>query len=107
MNKGYNLHFDLQIRGNNPNNPNMIFNELDNNTSDFFIVVTSGEEIVDIENAEVMLAVVKPSGKVDGQCISIENNCVYANLKPYMKDEVGDYIASALLILEDKKVVVE
>lgn len=102
MNKNYNLKLDLQFRC---NNSIMKFNQFDNNTSDFFMRITNGGNLVDIEKALVVLAVIKPSGKVASQFVEVKNGLVYADLKPSMKDEIGTYTAKAMLILEDKKVV--
>ena len=104
MNKSYNLKLDLQFRC---NNSIMTFNEFDNNTSDFFMRITNGGKLVDIEKAIVVLAVIKPSGKVSSQFVEVENGLVYADLKPSMKDEIGIYTAKAMLILEDKRVVTD
>ena len=102
MNKNYNLKLDLQFRC---NNSIMKFNQFDNNTSDFFMRITNGGNLVDIEKAIVVLATIKPSGKVSSQFVEIENGLVYADLKPNMKDEIGTYTAQAMLILEDERVV--
>ena len=104
MNKKYNLKLDLQFRC---NNSTMKFNQFDNNTSDFFIRITNGGNLVDVEKAIVVLATIKPSGKVASQFVEIENGLVYADLKPNMKDEIGTYTAQAMLILEDKRVVTD
>ena len=104
MNKKYNLKLDLQFRC---NNSTMKFNQFDNNTSDFFMRITNGGNLVDIEKALVVLAVIKPSGKVSIQFVEVENGLVYADLKPSMKDEIGIYTAQAMLILEDKRVVTD
>ena len=104
MNKKYNLKLDLQFRC---NNSTMKFNQFDNNTSDFFIRITNGGKLFDIEKAIVVLATIKPSGKVASQFVEIENGLVYADLKPNMKDEIGTYTAQAMLILEDGRVVTD
>lgn len=104
MNKNYNLKLDLQFRC---NNSIMKFNQFDNNTSDFFMRITNGGNLVDIEKALVVLAVIKPSGKVSSQFVEVENGLVYADLKPNMKDEIGTYTAQAMLILEDERVVTD
>lgn len=104
MNKKYNLKLDLQFRC---NNSIMKFNQFDNNTSDFFMRITNGGNLVDIEKAIVVLAVIKPSGKVDSQFVEVENGLVYADLKPNMRDEIGIYTAQAMLILEDERVVTD
>lgn len=104
MNKKYNLKLDLQFRC---NNSIMKFNQFDNNTSDFFMRITNGGNLVDIEKAIVVLAVIKPSGKVSSQFVEVENGLVYADLKPSMKDEIGTCIAKAMLVLEDKRVVTD
>lgn len=104
MNKNYNLKLDLQFRC---NNSIMKFNQFDNNTSDFFMRITNGGNLVDIEKALVVLAVIKPSGKVSNQFVEVENGLIYADLKPSMKDEIGTYTAQAMLILEDERVVTD
>ena len=104
MNKNYNLKLDLQFRC---NNSIMKFNQFDNNTSDFFMRITNGGNLVDIEKALVVLAAIKPSGKVASQFVEIENGLVYADLKPNMVDEIGIYTAQAMLILEDERVVTD
>lgn len=104
MNKKYNLKLDLQFRC---NNSTMKFNQFDNNTSDFFMRITNGGNLVDIEKAIVVLAVIKPSGKIASQFVEVENGLVYADLKPNMRDEIGTYTAQAMLILEDERVVTD
>lgn len=104
MNKNYNLKLDLQFRC---NNSIMKFNQFDNNTSDFFMRITNGGNLVDIEKALVVLAAIKPSGKVASQFVEVKNGLVYADLKPSMKDEIGTYAAQAMLILEDERVVTD
>ena len=104
MNKNYNLKLDLQFRC---NNSIMKFNQFDNETSDFFIRITNGGKLFDIEKAIVVLAVIKPNKEVDSQFVEVENGVVYANLKPSMKDEIGIYTARAMLILENEKVVTD
>ena len=104
MNKQYNLKLDLQFRC---NNSIMKFNQFDNETSDFFIRITNGGKLFDIEKAIVVLAVIKPNKEVDSQFVEVENGVVYANLKPSMKDEIGIYTARAMLILENEKVVTD
>ena len=51
----------------------MKFNEFDNNTSDFFIKVNNGGKSFDIEKALVVLATIKPSGKVSSQFVEVKN----------------------------------
>lgn len=104
MNKKYNLKLDLQFRC---NNSIMKFNQFDNNTSDFFMRITNGGNLVDVEKAIVVLAAIKPSGKVASQFVEVKNGLVYADLKPSMKDEIGTYAAQAMLILEDERVVTD
>ena len=104
MNKKYNLKLDLQFRC---NNSTMKFNQFDNNTSDFFMRITNGGNLVDIEKAIVVLAIIKPSGKIASQFVEVENGLVYADLKPNMRDEIGTYTAQAMLILEDERVVTD
>lgn len=104
MNRKYNLKLDLQFRC---NNSIMKFNQFDNNTSDFFMKISSGGKSFDVEKAIVVLATIKPSGKVASQFVEIENGLVYADLKPNMVDEIGIYTAQAMLILEDERVVTD
>lgn len=104
MNRKYNLKLDLQFRC---NNSIMKFNQFDNNTSDFFMRITNGGNLVDIEKAIVVLAIIKPSGKVASQFVEVENGLVYADLKSNMRDEIGTYTAKAMLILEDERVVTD
>lgn len=104
MNRKYNLKLDLQFRC---NNSIMKFNQFDNNTSDFFMRITNGGNLVDIEKAIVVLAVIKPSGKVSSQFIEVKNGLVYVDLKSNMRDEIGTYTAKAMLILEDERVVTD
>ena len=104
MNKKYNLKLDLQFRC---NNSIMKFNQFDSNTSDFFMRITNGGNLVDIEKAIVVLAVIKPSGKVASQFVEVKNGLVYADLKPSMIDEIGIYTAQAMLILEDERVITD
>lgn len=104
MNRKYNLKLDLQFRC---NNSIMKFNQFDNNTSDFFMRITNGGNLVDVEKAIVVLAAIKPSGKVASQFVEVKNGLVYADLKPSMKDEIGTYAAQAMLILEDERVVTD
>lgn len=104
MNRKYNLKLDLQFRC---NNSTMKFNQFDNNTSDFFIKISNGGKSFDVEKAIVVLATIKPSGKVASQFVEIENGLVYADLKPNMRDEIGMYTAQAMLILEDERVVTD
>ena len=104
MNKNYNLKLDLQFRC---NNSIMKFNQFDNNTSDFFMRITNAGNLVDVEKAIVVLAVIKPSGKVESQFIEVKNGLVYVDLKPNMRDEIGTYTAKAMLILEDERVVTD
>lgn len=104
MNKNYNLKLDLQFRC---NNSTMKFNQFDNNTSDFFMKISNGGKSFDIEKAIVVLAVIKPSGKVASQFVEVKNDIIYADLKSSMKDEIGTYTAKAMLILEDERVVTD
>ena len=104
MNRKYNLKLDLQFRC---NNSIMKFNQFDNNTSDFFIKISNGGKSFDVEKAIVVLAIIKPSGKVASQFVEVENGLVYADLKSNMRDEIGTYTAKAMLILEDERVVTD
>ena len=83
MNKNYNLKLDLQFRC---NNQTMKFNQFDNNTSDFFIKISNGGKSFDTEKAIVVLAAIKPSGKVSSQFVEVKNDVIYADLKTNMKD---------------------
>ena len=56
MNKEYNLKLDLQFKC---NNSKMIFDEFDENTSDFFMQINRQGEKVDISNAIPTLLVLK------------------------------------------------
>ena len=102
MDKRYNLKLDLQFRC---NNSVMKFNQFE--TSDFFMRITNGGKLVDIEKALVVLATIKPSGKVSSQFVEVKNGLIYADLKTNMKDEIGTYTAKAMLILEDERIVTE
>ena len=104
MNRKYNLKLDLQFRC---NNSTMKFNQFDNNTSDFFIKISNGGKSFDVEKAIVVLAIIKPSGKVASQFVKVKNDVIYADLKASMKDEIGTYTAKAMLILEDERVVTD
>ena len=104
MNKKYNLKLDLQFRC---NNSTIKFNQFDNNTSDIYMRITNGGKLVDIEKALVVLASIKPSGKVSSQFVEVKNGLIYADLKTNMKDEIGTYTAKAMLILEDERIVTE
>ena len=104
LNRKYNLKLDLQFRC---NNSVMKFNQFDNETSDFFMRISNGGKLVDIEKALVVLATIKPSGKVSSQFVEVKNGLIYADLKTNMKDEIGTYTAKAMLILEDERIVTE
>ena len=104
MNKNYNLKLDLQFRC---NNQTMKFNQFDNNTSDFFMKINNGGKPFNAEKAIVVLASIKPSGKVSSQFIEVRNDVIYADLKSNMRDEIGIYTAQAMLILEDERVVTD
>ena len=101
MNKKYNLRLDLQFRC---NNSLMKFRQSDNKTSDFFIQITRAGQQINIDNAIVILAVVKPSGLVQSQFLEVKDNKVYADLQKGLKDEIGTYKAQALLIYQDERV---
>ena len=100
MNKKYNLKLDLQFRC---NNSKMIFDEFDENTSDFFMQINRQGEEIDISNAIPTLLVLKPSGVAQSQILNIKDNLVYGNLNNSLKNEVGTYIAKLMLIEGDKK----
>ena len=104
LDRNYNLKLDLQFRC---NNQTMKFNQFDNNTSDFFIKISNSGKDFNIEKAIVILASIKPSGKVESQLIEVKNDVIYADLKPSMRDEIGIYTAQAMLILEDERVVTD
>ena len=101
MDRKYNLRLDLQFRC---NNSVMKFRQSDNKTSDFFMRITSGGELFNIDNAIVILAVIKPNQTVQSQFLEVKEGKVYADLNPNMKDQVGIYKAQALLIYEDERV---
>ena len=100
MDKRYNLKLDLQFRC---NNSKMIFDEFDENTSDFFMQITRQGQLVDISNAIPTLLVLKPSGVAVSQVLNVKDNLVYGNLNNSLKNEVGTYIAKLMLIEGDKK----
>ena len=99
--KKYNLRLDLQFRC---ENQKMRFGIHDNFTSDFFIRITSGGRLVDLENAIAILAVIKPNQTVQSQFLEIKDGKIYADLESNMKDQVGIYEARALLIYEEERV---
>lgn len=103
MNRKYNLRLDLQFRC---NNSVMRFDEFDNDTSDFFMRITRGGELFNIDKAIVALCVIKPDGSSDAEFINIKEGKLYANLPNNLKDIPGTYKAKALLVLNDEKVVV-
>ena len=76
MNKKYNLKLDLQFRC---NNSKMIFDEFDENTSDFFMQISRQGQEVDISNAIPTLLVLKPSGTAVSQILNVKDNLVYGN----------------------------
>ena len=100
LNKEYNLKLDLQFRC---NNSKMIFDEFDENTSDFFMQITRQGKEIDISNVIPTLLVLKPSGVARSQILEVKNNIIYGNLDNSLKDEVGTYIAKLMLIEGDKK----
>ena len=100
MNKKYNLKLDLQFRC---NNSKMIFDEFDENTSDFFMQITRQGQEIDISNTIPTLLALKPSGVAVSQILNIKDNLIYGNLNNSLKNEVGTYIAKLMLIEGDKK----
>ena len=100
MDKRYNLKLDLQFRC---NNSKMIFDEFDENTSDFFVQITRQGEKIDISNSIPTLLVLKPSGAAQSQILEVKNNLIYGNLKNSLKNEIGTYIAKLMLVEGDKK----
>ena len=78
MDKRYNLKLDLQFRC---NNSKMVFDEFDENTSDFFMQITRQGEKIDISNSIPTLLVLKPSGVAVSQILEVKNNIIYGNLK--------------------------
>lgn len=101
MNRKYNLKLDLQF---NCRNTLMKFDEFDKNTSDFFLNVTRNRKEIDINNSIVTLVAIKPSKEVEAQFIEVQNNSIYGDLKPSMKDEIGKYQAIASITLEGETV---
>ena len=101
MDRKYNLRLDLQFRC---NNSVMKFRQSDNKTSDFFMRITSGGELFNIDNAIAILAVIKPNGIVQSQFLEIKEGKVYADLNSNMKDLIGTYKAQALLIMGNERV---
>lgn len=101
MDRKYNLRLDLQFRC---NNSVMKFDEFDKNTSDFFIRVTRGNKLIDISKAIVTLVVIKPDNTTEAQFVTIENNNVYCDLKPSMKDIPGKYEAIASITVNGETI---
>ncbi len=101
MDRKYNLRLDLQFRC---NNSVMKFRQSDNKTSDFFMRITSGGELFNIDNAIVILAVIKPNQDTQCQFLEVREGKVYADLNFNMKDQIGTYKAQALLIYKDERV---
>lgn len=102
MDRKYNLKLDLQFRC---NNSVMKFRQSDNKTSDFFMRITNGGRLVNLEDeAIVVLAVIKPNQTVQSQFLEIKDGKIYADLESNMKDQVGIYKAQALLIYEEERV---
>ncbi|MBP3906716.1 MAG: hypothetical protein J6D12_06295, partial [Peptostreptococcaceae bacterium] len=101
MDRKYNLKLDLQFRC---NNSVMKFRQSDNKTSDFFMRITRAGELIDIDNAIIILAVIKPNGLVQSQFLEVKDNKVYADLEKGLKDQLGTYKAQALLIYQDERV---
>lgn len=101
MNRKYNLRLDLQFRC---NNSVMKFRQSDNKTSDFFMRITSGGELFNIDNAIAILAIIKPDNTSQAQFLEIREGKIYADLNSNMKDQVGIYKAQALLIYEDERI---
>ena len=101
MDKKYNLRLDLQFRC---NNSTMKFDEFDKNTSDFFIRVTRGNKLIDISKAIVTLVTIKPDSTTEAQFVTIENNNVYCDLKPSMKDIPGKYEAIASITINGETI---
>ena len=101
MDRKYNLRLDLQFRC---NNSVMKFRQSDNKTSDFFMRITSGGELFNIDNAIAILAIIKPDNTSQAQFLEIREGKIYADLNSNMKDQVGIYKAQALLIYEDERV---
>lgn len=104
MDRKYNLKLDLLFRC---NNSTMKFDEFDKNTSDFFIRITRGNELIDISNAIVTLVVIKPDNSVDAQFVEIRDNNVYCDLKPSMKNQVGKYEAIASIVMNDETAITD
>ncbi|MEG2246295.1 MAG: hypothetical protein RSC84_02500 [Peptostreptococcaceae bacterium] len=104
MNRKYNLRLDLQFRC---NNSTIKFRQSDNNTSDFFMRVTIGGKLLDIDKAIVVLATIKPNMTSQAQFLEVKDGKIYADLNANMKDQVGTYKAQALLILENERVATD
>ena len=100
MNKNYNLKLDLQFRC---NNSKMIFDEFDENTSDFFMQITRQGKKIDISNVIPTLLVLKPSGVAVSQILNVKDGLIYGNLNNSLKNEVGTYISKLMLVEGDKK----
>ena len=69
MDRKYNLRLDLQFRC---NNSVMKFRQSDNKTSDFFMRITSGGELFNIDNAIALLAIIKPDDTSQAQFLEIK-----------------------------------
>ena len=104
MNKNYGLKLDLQFK---TRPTNMVFDEFDNNTSDFFIKITREGKGIDISNCIPTLLVIRPNGEADSQLLEIQDNTIYCNLKPSLKNQVGKYIAKIMLVEGDKKIFLD
>lgn len=100
LDRSYKLKLDLQFRC---NNSNMEFNQFDKNTSDFFIQINNWGDAVDLSKVVVL----KPNSTTDAQFLEIKENSVYADLKPSMKDLVGQYQCRAMAVIGDETVITD
>ena len=104
MDRKYQTKLDFQF---NCKNSIITFKDIDSNTSDFYIKITRGGKVVNIENALASLVVIKPNKSIEAQFIEVKNGELYANLEPSMKDLEGIYNASLMLVLEKEKIVLD
>ena len=104
MDRKYQTKLDFQF---NCKNSMITFKDIDSNTSDFYIKITRGGKVVNIENALASLVVIKPNKSIEAQFIEVKNGELYANLEPSMKDLEGIYNASLMLVLEKEKIVLD
>ena len=105
MNKEYKIKLDLNKR---LYNRKMAFNQFDENVNDFYIEITKNKEVIkDLDKSIVTLVAIKPSGEVEAQFIEANEGVIYADLKGSMCDEIGNYTAKAIIVLENEIVTTD